>query len=154
MNERQKRLNKAFDYLRLNGKMKTQKDFAEAIGTQRSGLSAALNGNELYLTDGLFLKLYAAFPDMFNRDWLLRGVGEMTPTQSVQPQNIMVGSIQADALTLAARLIESTEHLRQELHAELEEVRALRQQLAALLSSYSSPASLMVAEPNTKENDT
>lgn len=40
MNERQKRLNQVFDYLRLNGKMKTQKDFAEAIGVQRTGISA------------------------------------------------------------------------------------------------------------------
>lgn len=147
------RINAAYEYLRYMRIIKTQEDVAKAMGTSRSNVSAALSGKSSVLTDSFISRFADAFREYFNRRWLLREEGQMLINKETGNATLVGGSIEADALTLAARLIESTEHLRQELHAELEEVRALRQQLAALLSSYSSPASLMVAEPNTKEND-
>ncbi len=152
--DNKERINAAYEYLRYMRIIKTQEDVAKAMGTSRSNVSAALSGKSSVLTDSFISRFADAFREYFNRRWLLREEGQMLINKEIGNAPTVGNSIEADALTLAARLIESTEHLRQELHAELEEVRALRQQLAALLSSYSSPASLMVAEPNKNENDT
>lgn len=152
--DNKERINAAYEYLRYMRIIKTQEDVAKAMGTSRSNVSAALSGKSSVLTDSFISRFADAFREYFNRRWLLREEGQMLINKETGNATLVGGSIEADALTLAARLIESTEHLRQELHAELEEVRELRQQLAALLSSYSTPASLMVAEPNKNENDT
>ena len=47
------RLNDALNLLRLEGVIKTQNDFAVLIGRSKSAISAALHGNEKYLTEGL-----------------------------------------------------------------------------------------------------
>lgn len=125
MNDRQKRLNHVFDYLRLHGKVKTQKDLAQVIGMQRTGISAALNGNDAYLTDGLFLKIYAAFPDMFNREWLLRGENEKKPETSIPESN----GNNSNFLEVYATLIKHIDDLRIDLTAELDAVRQERAQL-------------------------
>lgn len=161
MNERQKRLNQVFDYLRLNGKMKTQKDFAEAIGVQRTGISAALNGNDLYLTDSLFLKIYAAFPDMFNRDWLVRGYGSMVPEVTKRATES-----ETSIIDLYAQLIRRVDDLRTELTIELEAVHQEREQLAQLIQQFNAvlthqsasykqkePDHLMAAEPSNNPNE-
>ena len=40
-------------------------------------MSAALNGNEKYLTDSLFKNICAAYPGVFNLDYLLTGEGQL-----------------------------------------------------------------------------
>jgi hypothetical protein len=78
MNERAKRLKKVYEYLFANLGIHSQKEFAEAIKMQRTGLSAAMNGNASYLTDNLFLKICSTFPGVFNIDYLLTGIGDLT----------------------------------------------------------------------------
>ncbi|HLV51095.1 MAG TPA: S24 family peptidase [Flavobacterium sp.] len=50
----------------LKGKqlIKTQKELAEKIQFDKTNLSSAINGNESYLTDGLFEKIYSVFPEL------------------------------------------------------------------------------------------
>ena len=75
--ERAKRLNEVYRYLYANKGINSQTKFASEIGVQRAALSAAMNGNKLYLTNNLFMKICSAFPDTFNLDYLLTGEGEL-----------------------------------------------------------------------------
>lgn len=60
-NEKLDIIDKAYKSLVGNGTIKNKKEFAEFLGIDRSGLSAAMNGNEKYLTDSLVSKVIAAF---------------------------------------------------------------------------------------------
>lgn len=73
---REERLRKVFDYLVFSGKIKTRQEFAEIVGTNKTNLSSAMNGNEKYLSDSLFMKVNSAYDDI-NLQWLLTGEGEM-----------------------------------------------------------------------------
>jgi hypothetical protein len=75
--ERAKRLNEVYRYLYTNKGVVSQTLFASQIGVQRSALSAAMNGNKLYLTNNLFMKVCAAYPDTFDLDYLLTGEGSL-----------------------------------------------------------------------------
>lgn len=75
--ERVDRFKKAFEYLRYNGLATTQLDVAKKMGSQRSNISSALNGNERYLTDNLLAKFNEAFGGVFNVNWLITGEGSM-----------------------------------------------------------------------------
>lgn len=77
MNERQKRLIEAYDYLRNHKGIHTKTQFSEAIQYGRTSLSAAMNGNESYLTRGLFENICNAFPETFNLDYLMEGKGTL-----------------------------------------------------------------------------
>ena len=71
------KLNKVYDYLRSSGKVHTKKEFAEHIEFDRTNLSSAFNGDERYLTDGLFKKICEKFPEIFNIEYFLKDEGEM-----------------------------------------------------------------------------
>ena len=68
MNERQKRLIEVYEYMRNNMRIHTKSQFAEALKYGRTSVSAALNGNEAYLTDNLFESICGNFPGVFNLD--------------------------------------------------------------------------------------
>ncbi|MBQ0154767.1 MAG: S24/S26 family peptidase [Bacteroidales bacterium] len=53
-------LNNIFNYLRVVGEVKTQKDFAKYIGVCEATMSSAMNGNERFLTDGLLRRAESA----------------------------------------------------------------------------------------------
>jgi len=95
MTTKQQRLYEVYTYLRNNGKVHTQLDFAEALRVTRPAVSAALNGKEAYLTTNLFQKICAAFPGVFNIDYLLNGEGELilpdeqSPSQPQESQSVM-----------------------------------------------------------------
>ena len=77
MNERQKRLIEVYEHLRRYFGIHTKTGFAEAIRYGRTSMSAAMNGDEKYLTDSLFKNICAAFPGVFNIDYLLNGYGDL-----------------------------------------------------------------------------
>ena len=77
MTTKQDRLCEVYDYLRAKKGIHTQVGFAEALHITRPAISAAMNGNEAYLTKNLFQKICAAFPGVFNLDYLLTGQGEL-----------------------------------------------------------------------------
>ena len=54
MNKKE-RLSLAYEYLKNQGKVHTQKDVAEIMKTYSSNISAALNGKEAVLTDSFFV---------------------------------------------------------------------------------------------------
>lgn len=73
-----KRLSAVMDYLlRKNPVLyKTKTNVAEAIGFPRTNFSAALKGEEKYLTDNIVNKFVSKFPEL-NKEWLLTGEGNM-----------------------------------------------------------------------------
>ena len=75
--ERAKRLKEVYRYLFSAYGLESQSDFANNIKVQRTAMSAAMNGAKAYLTNNLFTKICAAYPGVFNLDYLLTGEGEL-----------------------------------------------------------------------------
>lgn len=75
--EKAQRLNEVYKYVFAHYDIKSQKDFADRLKIQRTGLSAAMNGAKANLTKNLFTKICAAFPGIFNIDYLLTGKGKL-----------------------------------------------------------------------------
>jgi hypothetical protein len=76
MLERQKRLNEVYEHLHNYCNVHTKGDFADKISYARAYISSALNGNEKYLTDKLFMKICEVY-EIFNLDYLLTGKGKL-----------------------------------------------------------------------------
>lgn len=147
MSNRKERLKEVYAYLRRNKGIYYQKDFADAIGAQRPGLSAAMNGNESYLTDNLFKKICYTYPGVFNIDYLLTGEGSLLMDAEPAPASKEKEEA-ASLIELAAKLIKEVEALRHELSDELAEIRALRQQQVKEYQVTDYPSSILhVAEP-------
>lgn len=71
------RISQAVEYLRFNNIAKTHSDLAKVLNRSRANVTAAINGNERYLTLP-FLKHFAkTFGNYINEDWLLTGEGQM-----------------------------------------------------------------------------
>ena len=77
MNERQKRLIEVYEHLRRYFGIHTKTGFAEALHYGRTSLSAAINGDESYLTDKLFKNICEAYPGVFDLNYLLTGEGQL-----------------------------------------------------------------------------
>ena len=77
MNVRQKRLIEVYEHLRKYFGIHTKTGFAEAIHYGRTSMSAAMNGDEKYLTDSLFKNICEAYRGVFNLDYLLTGAGQL-----------------------------------------------------------------------------
>jgi len=77
MNERQKRLIEVYEHLRKYYGIHTKTGFSEALHYGRTSMSAAMNGDEKYLTDSLFKNICEAYRGVFNLDYLLTGEGQL-----------------------------------------------------------------------------
>jgi hypothetical protein len=77
MNERQKRLIEVYEHLRKYYGIHTKSGFAEALHYGRTSMSAAMNGDEKYLTDSLFKNICEAYKGVFNLNYLLTGEGDL-----------------------------------------------------------------------------
>lgn len=131
---RHDRLKEAYDYLRYQHGIHTQMEMANALQITRSSFSAAMNGNEKYLTKSLFMKICAAFPGVFNLDYLLNGTGTLLAQQ--KETGLTPASPATDnLLELHASMLRHVDDLRQDLHAELSEVQSLRHSLSEELSA-------------------
>lgn len=132
MTTKQERLKEVYNHLRNHFGVHTQIDFAEAIRITRPALSSAMNGNEAYLTKNLFQKICAAYPGVFNLDYLLTGDGYLlTLEEEVRSNEVEKQMTQQDNLPPAtdqtyfmSKVIESIETS----HAQ--QVASLNQQIA------------------------
>ena len=91
---RNDRLKEAFEFLRSNGKVHTQKDLAVQMGATRPNVSGAFKGDPKILTDKFIKRFNNAFGDIFNLNWLLEGEGEML--NDTTNNNIQIKVIQED----------------------------------------------------------
>ena len=72
------RLNQMYDFLVGKGYISTKKDLSAALGAQQqASLSRAFSGNERYLTDSLLSRINATFSNIFSKEWLKTGEGDM-----------------------------------------------------------------------------
>ncbi|WP_221410921.1 S24 family peptidase [Riemerella anatipestifer] len=83
-NDLKERLNTVYNYLKKTTEFTTQTLLAEKIGYTRSNFSAALNGDERYLTEGIVDKMVETFPQL-NREWFITGKGEMLKSLEESP---------------------------------------------------------------------
>ena len=98
MTTKQERLKEVYNHLRSYFGIHTQIDFAEAIRITRPALSSAMNRNEAYLTNNLFQKICAAFPGVFDLNYLLTGEGSLlTVEEEVKSELIEKESNQNNA---------------------------------------------------------
>ena len=74
---RAQRLSEAMLYLKNNGIIKTQQDLANAMGANKTTISQAMNGNEMYLSDKFLARFNIAVGQKFSLVWLMTGYGEM-----------------------------------------------------------------------------
>lgn len=122
MNERQKRLIEVYEHLRRYFGIHTKTGFAEALQYGRTSMSAAMNGDEKYLTDSLFKNICAAFPDVFNLDYLLTGEGELLADSNGQmPQESQPATPTLDMSSYLNALLAKTD----------ETIAAMKRELAA-----------------------
>jgi len=128
MKTKQERLKEVYDHLRANHGLHTQTDFAAALHITRPVLSAAMNGNEAYLTKNLFQKICAAYPGIFNLDYLLTGRGELLlpiPRPEVEQINSAEEVYTRNLFDLAMQVIKDNEALHRQLQASIAELRSL-----------------------------
>jgi len=136
MTTKQERLKEVYNHLRNYFGVHTQIDFAEAIHITRPALSSAMNGNEAYLTKNLFQKICAAYPGVFNLDYLLTGEGDLLTLeeevhsngfekQMTQQNNLPPAT---DQTYIMSRVVESMLKPIQDAHDKL--VATLEKQIA------------------------
>ena len=89
MNERQKRLIEVYEHLRKYFGIHTKTGFAEALHYGRTSMSAAMNGDEKYLTDSLFKNICDTYKGVFDSNYLLTGEGQLlTIEEEVKSEDI------------------------------------------------------------------
>lgn len=137
MNERQKRLMEVYEHLRRFYGIHTKTGFAESLHYGRTSMSAAMNGDEKYLTDKLFANICDVYPGVFNLEYLLTGVGGLladretvTTEEIVKNENLMDQAKMFDALLRSKD--ETIEELRGRVADLKQQVADLRQQVALM----------------------
>lgn len=129
---RMQRLNEVYKHLYAFHGIASKTALADKLKVQRTGLSAALNGSKANLTDNLFMKICAAFPGVFNLDYLLTGTGTLLAQQE-KAEPTPVSPATDNILELHAQMIRHVDDLRQELHQEILAIRQLKDELRATL---------------------
>ena len=131
------RLNEVYKYVFAHFDVESQKDFADRLKVQRTGLSAAMNGSKANLTKNLFQKVCAAFPGVFNLNYLLTGEGDLLTVEedarNETMQNIS-GMIEQSSMmnALIAAKDETIASLQRELDAKNETITLQRSRIAEL----------------------
>ena len=104
-------LNAAYAQCVQEGLVRTRGEFATLIGIDRSGLSAAMNGNEKYLTDSLVNKVRSAVP------FQPSGGTPGTPQPSI--------TIPAEVADLYKNMAESNKELSETVRTQQDTIRML-----------------------------
>jgi hypothetical protein len=137
MNERQKRLIEVYEYLRRYYGIHTKTGFAEALRYGRTSMSAAMNGDEKYLTDSLFKNICEAYKGVFDLNYLLTGEGDLLTVEEDARNNAIQdtsGMIDQSSMmnALIAAKDETIASLQRELDAKNETITLQRSRIADL----------------------
>jgi len=102
------RLNKAFEYLRYEGVIKTREDVAQVMKSTRQNVSSALNGNPKVITDNFLMRFANSFKQI-SLPWLLNEEGEMlavaTPEwKSENTPQVLEGDADKDVIEEQAKM--------------------------------------------------
>jgi transcriptional regulator with XRE-family HTH domain len=133
---RAKRLDEVYKHLFAHFGITSQKHLAEVLKVQRTGLSSAFNGNVANLTDNLFKKICAAFPGVFNLDYLLTGKGYLlTAEENIKSTELGNAKRQMPTQPSAAE-IDPSSIMNAALAAQMQTIEALKSEKATLLEAH------------------
>lgn len=133
---RAKRLEEVYKHLFAHFGITSQKHLAEVLKVQRTGLSSAFNGNVANLTDNLFKKICAAFPGVFNLDYLLTGKGYLlTAEENIKSTELGNAKRQMPTQPSAAE-IDPSSIMNAALAAQMQTIESLKSEKATLLESH------------------
>ena len=133
---RAKRLDEVYKHLFAHFGITSQKHLAEVLKVQRTGLSSAFNGNVANLTDNLFKKICAAFPGVFNLDYLLTGEGDLLSVEEdVKSTGLENANRQMSAHPYAAE-IDPSSIMNAALAAQMQTIESLKSEKATLLENH------------------
>jgi transcriptional regulator with XRE-family HTH domain len=133
---RAKRLDEVYKHLFAHFGITSQKHLAEVLNVQRTGLSSAFNGNVANLTDNLFKKICAAFPGVFNLDYLLTGKGYLlSPEENMKYTELGNAKRQMSTQPSAAE-IDTSSIMNAALAAQMQTIESLKSEKATLLEAH------------------
>jgi len=133
---RAQRLNEVYKHLYAHHGIKSQKALADFLHIQRTGLSAAMNGAKANLTDNLFKKICAAYPGVFNLNYLLTGEGDLlTVEEDVKSTELEKANRQMHTQSSATG-IDSSSIINAALAAQMESIELLKSEQATLLEAH------------------
>ena len=165
MNERQKRLIEVYEHLRRYFGIHTKTGFAESLHYGRTSMSAAMNGDEKYLTDSLFKNICEVYPGVFDLHYLLTGKGSLLTVEEevrnedveklINPKPVPQPEIPDYVKTLVetatniiscgeemnqqtASLIRELQQTKKKMDTALEAIEDMKSQLAMMTSIYGS----------------
>lgn len=147
MSTKHDRLLEVYDHLRNNNGVHTQTDLASSIHITRPAMSAAMNGNEAYLTKNLFQKICAAFPGVFNLDYLLTGIGSLLSDEQKEESNPKQFDLAAMMSTFE-RQLKAKDNQIAWLQSQIED---LQSQLRRLTTTRPQPYGTLVADSEFTE---
>ena len=145
MLDRKERLNEVYEHLHNHFGVHKKQDFADIIGYARAYISSALNGNERYLTDKLFISICEKYKGVFNLEYLLTGEGELlTPEEDAKSSEIENATNQqfsesaafSNLMEIFSRTIRESDDLRVQLKNELEEIKKLKSELSQARDNF------------------
>ena len=80
------RLVAAYEYLKQKGLIHSKSDLARAVGIRVNNLNDAFGLRGNYMNEPLLTKIADTFPDVLNRDYLLKGEGDVAaPDRTMRP---------------------------------------------------------------------
>ena len=133
---RAKRLDEVYKHLFAHFGITSQKHLAEVLKVQRTGLSSAFNGNVANLTDNLFKKICAAFPGVFNLDYLLTGKGYLL-TAEENMESTELGNANRQLPTQPSAVeIDTSSIMNAALAAQMQTIESLKSEKATLLEAH------------------
>ena len=120
------RFNEAYNELKWRHVIEKQEDLAALLGTSRPNISAARKGNPTVLTLKFLNRFYEKFKNIFRKEWLLKGEGDMlveTPKESqpVIDQSSMVNASLSAYIQLTNRLTDDLKKKEIEMQERLAE---------------------------------
>lgn len=122
------RLKQAIIWLKQNKNI-LQLDIAKKMNMTTVGLSRGLARCREKNDEDFVIKFHQATDEIFSLDWLLEGKEPMLTVDVVKVNSSQSESIGLDVLELYAQRIRLVDDLRVTLKAELEEVKAIREEL-------------------------
>lgn len=160
MNERTKRINRAYRWLIWLGEVDDKLTFAQRLGKERANITNILNGKG-DASDRFCGIILQSFPGIFNRDWLLDGTGDMLATadglptcpfsvSSAQPVETDTPEQRQSIIDLYSGLIKESESFRREIKDELSEIRTLREELRETTCSLNQALNKIENSGNTQ----
>ena len=120
------RFNEAYNELKWRHVIEKQEDLAALLGTSRPNISAALKGNPTVLTLKFLNRFYEKFKNIFRKEWLLKGEGDMLvdapkESQPVIDQSSMVNASLSAYIQLTNRLTDDLKKKEIEMQERLAE---------------------------------